>query len=335
MNKNPLVSLITPGWNGVSFVHRLLDSILSQTYDNIEYIYVDDGSTDGTSEVVKAYENKFIKRGYRFKYISKANGGVSSAINEGLKYVTGKYLGWPEYDDILNNDSIKLRVSYLETHPDCAVVTCDAWLVNENEMDKPFGLLSKKNPNRFDKNHFVQALLTNSIFTAACHLIRMDAFDKTHKDRTIYQSWIGPNWQMLLPLYYDYNRGFIDKPLVKYLVRPDSISHSHTTLDKQLIAIEEYKRILNYVLDEIKMSDDDRILYKSLIIEHYAYDWCNLGFKYNNKELFEKGLNVLLENGFDINKDLKIKQQVLNNYLFKVIYKIVNSLQRRLIYDNC
>ena len=59
MNNNCLVSLVTPGWNGKLFIHRLLDSIIAQTYRPIEYIYVDDGSTDGTAEVVKSYSEKF------------------------------------------------------------------------------------------------------------------------------------------------------------------------------------------------------------------------------------------------------------------------------------
>ena len=79
MEKNnfPLVSLITPGWNGVSFVGRLLDSILNQTYPNMEYIYIDDGSTDGTKDVVLSYKEKFQKAGISFEYVYKENGGVS------------------------------------------------------------------------------------------------------------------------------------------------------------------------------------------------------------------------------------------------------------------
>ena len=58
-----LVSLVTPGWNGRPFVHRLLDSILEQTYRPIQYIYVDDGSTDGSSELVLGYKDRFLKAG--------------------------------------------------------------------------------------------------------------------------------------------------------------------------------------------------------------------------------------------------------------------------------
>lgn len=58
-----LVSLVTPGWNGKQFVHRLLDSIIAQTYRPIEYIYVDDGSTDGTAEIVQSYKEQFKNAG--------------------------------------------------------------------------------------------------------------------------------------------------------------------------------------------------------------------------------------------------------------------------------
>lgn len=77
MEKNnfPLVSLITPGWNGVSFVGRLLDSILNQTYPNMEYIYIDDGSTDGTKDVVLSYKEKFQKQVFHLNmYIKRMVG---------------------------------------------------------------------------------------------------------------------------------------------------------------------------------------------------------------------------------------------------------------------
>ncbi len=90
-NVKGLVSLITPGWNGKDFVHRLLDSIIAQTYRPIEYIYVDDGSTDGTAEIVKSYSGKFKKAGIDFKYLWQENGGVSEAVMTGLKYVSGEF----------------------------------------------------------------------------------------------------------------------------------------------------------------------------------------------------------------------------------------------------
>lgn len=325
MNKNPLVSLITPGWNGAGFVQNSLNSILAQTYRPIEYIYVDDGSTDGTKDIVLGYKTIFEEQDFTFKYIYKENGGVSSAINEGLKYVTGKYLGWPEYDDILTPDSIEKRVQYLEEHEDCAVVTCDAWMVHENAIDKPFGHLSYKNPNRFDRNHFVQALLTNSIFTAACHLVRMDIFDETHQNRKIYPSRIGPNWQMLLPMYFKHNRGFIDESLVYYVVRGNSISHSHNTLDKRVSAIDEYIKILQHVLEEIPMHPKDRFLYSRLVANHYAYEWCKLGFEYKNKEIFNRGYDYLVDNGINIEENIKKQRAILYETPYQTKKRLIKS----------
>lgn len=331
MEKNnlPLVSLITPGWNGVSFVHRLLDSILDQTYSNIEYIYVDDGSTDGTKDVVLSYEQRFKERGISFEYVYKSNGGVSSAINEGLKRVKGDYLCWPEYDDILTPDSVEKRVRYLEIHRDCAVVTADAWLVNETDITKVTGVLSYHNPNRFDRNHFVQALMTNSIFTAACHMLRMSMFDEINPNRNIYPSWIGPNWQMLLPVYYKYNRGFIESPLVYYMIRSESISHSHTTLEQKSRAIDEYIRILKYVLGTINMPEEDRLLYNKMIDEKYSIDRMNLGLTYKDKQIFEKGYAYYSQLS-DIPKNVMLLRKRFDCRFLNCFYAVVEKIIKKL-----
>ena len=94
-----LVSIITPCYNTGSIVHRLLDSILEQDYPSVEMFAIDDGSTDNTPDVIKSYIPKFEKKGYRLTYVKQENGGQSSAINNGLKMVSGEYLAWPDSDD--------------------------------------------------------------------------------------------------------------------------------------------------------------------------------------------------------------------------------------------
>lgn len=65
----PLVSLITPCYNGEKYLERFLDSVLAQTYDNIEFILVNDGSTDDTEKIALSYQEKFADRGYIYIYI--------------------------------------------------------------------------------------------------------------------------------------------------------------------------------------------------------------------------------------------------------------------------
>lgn len=295
---NPLVSLLTPGWNGKDFVHRLLDSILNQTYDNMEYIYVDDGSTDGTKDIVLSYADRFKDRGIDFQYIYKENGGVSTAVQLGLQHVKGEYLCWPEYDDFLTPDSVERKVRYLQSHTDCAVVTSDAWLVHEPDVTKPYGVLSGNNPNRFDRNHFVQALMSNSVFTAACQMCRMDVFDETHPGRKIYPSPIGPNWQMLLPMYYKHNRGFIADPLCYYLIRPDSISNgNYATFQKRYQSIHEFIKAIKSTLETIDMPKEDLDLYNDMIDEKYANDLILLGYQAMDHDIFAEGYAYYLRTG--------------------------------------
>lgn len=322
---HPLVSIITPGWNGKTFIHHLLDSILSQTYDNIEYIYVDDGSTDGTKDVVLSYKDKFESRGIPFMYVYKENGGLCSAIQEGLQHVNGECLCWPEYDDILLPTAIEERVKYLESHSDCAVVTCDAWITPVDSLDKPMGVLSYHNPNRFDRNHFVQLLTGNSIFTAACHMVRMDVFDETHKDRKIFQSRVGAVWQMLLPMMYRYNRGFIDKPLVKWVIRNDSVSNERYSLQKRMEVDEEFLSIRKHVLEEIDMPQEDYKLYLKMAEQCTADSFMNNGFAYHNKPMFNHGFSYYLANNVHITKDIRWKKLLMDHVLLFYFDKLVKA----------
>lgn len=288
-----LVSLVTPGWNGKQFVHRLLDSIIAQTYRPIEYIYVDDGSTDGTAEIVQTYKEQFKAAGIDFKFVQQENGGISEALMAGFQHVTGKYLSCPEYDDILLPTSVEKRIQYLQNHPDCAVVSADAWVVTEVNIEERKHKISHNNPNRFDRNHFYQALMSNSIFNAACNMLRMDLFDKTHTDRKIFSSRIAPNQQILLPLYFHYNRGFIEEPLSIFLIRQGSVSHPQKTLEIELNRDIEYRNILFHTLENIDMPNDLLELYKKRVEINVQKDFVLFGYIYNDLTLLENGIRFL------------------------------------------
>lgn len=279
-----LVSLVTPGWNGVNFVHRLLDSIIVQTYRPLQYIYVDDGSTDGTADVVKEYEEKFKKAGIDFVYVHRDNGGICEALMTGFQYVQGEYLSCPEYDDVLFPESIEQRVTYLKEHEDCAVVVADAWIVPENNLSERRQLISHKNPNRFDRNHFYQCLMSNTIFNAACYMVRMQHFDETHSDRRIIPYQYGSNQQILLPLYYHWNRGFIDCPLSLLITRPSSLSKIKPKFEEYVNRDIVYRQLLFDVLDTIDMLDDDRQFYKDRVEINVQKDFLELGQKYKKKD---------------------------------------------------
>ncbi|MFA5532005.1 MAG: glycosyltransferase family 2 protein [Candidatus Shapirobacteria bacterium] len=269
--KDPLVSILTPAYNVENKVERYLKSILSQTYSNIELIFVNDGSIDNTEKIFLLYKNKFEKRGINVKYIYQENKGLSGAINTGLKMVTGKFLTWPDADDFLSNDSIEKKVNFLIKNKSIAVVSSDAYIYNESDLIKPIALIASYYPKIIEKNQFLLLLEEKSIFCPGCHLIRTKALKKVNPSLTIYESRLGQNWQLLLPLYYRYDHGFINQPLFNYVVYKNSISHPDENISflEKINRINNYKKILVNTLKSIKMKENEYKKYRKIVNNNF------------------------------------------------------------------
>ena len=103
MIKEPLISIIIPIYNVQDYLSECVDSIINQTYKNLEIILVDDGSTDDSGKIA----DKYAKKDKRVKVIHKTNGGQGSARNEGIKLATGDYIGFIDGDDFVDKDYYK------------------------------------------------------------------------------------------------------------------------------------------------------------------------------------------------------------------------------------
>ncbi len=108
---SPLVSIVVPCFNVERFVAECLDSILKQTYENIEIICVNDGSQDGTLGII----NSFAKQDSRIIVIDKTNSGCGASVNLGLSRAKGKYVGIVESDDYVDPDMLEVMVGAAET----------------------------------------------------------------------------------------------------------------------------------------------------------------------------------------------------------------------------
>lgn len=138
----PLVSIITPSYNGAQYVEQMLLSVLNQDYPRIEYIFMDGGSTDGTLEIIKQYES-------RIHWESTADSGQADAINRGFRRATGDILGWLNTDDMLADDAISTVVEYFQNHPDVSFVYGDAIAIDER--DHHFGIRSHVRQTNYDE----------------------------------------------------------------------------------------------------------------------------------------------------------------------------------------
>ena len=95
MSDSPLISVIIPVYNVEKYLHRCLDSVIEQTYKNLEVILIDDGSTDHSGEICDDYAAKDV----RIHVIHQENQGVSAARNKGLDNVKGEYITFVDSDD--------------------------------------------------------------------------------------------------------------------------------------------------------------------------------------------------------------------------------------------
>ena len=115
--KTEKVSIVTPCYNGEKYLERFLKSILNQSYGNIELIFINDGSTDQTEEIIKKYKEEFDLHNIELTYLFQENAGQAAALNTGLKYVQGVYLLFIDSDYEISYDLFEHSVRFLVDNP--------------------------------------------------------------------------------------------------------------------------------------------------------------------------------------------------------------------------
>lgn len=114
MSNKPLVTVVTPAYNAERFLSEAIESILNQTYENIEYILIDDASTDNTKDII----NKYAKKDNRIKtHFNAKNLNIGGVRNQGVKLAKGKYIAWQDADDISLPTRIEKQVEFMESNP--------------------------------------------------------------------------------------------------------------------------------------------------------------------------------------------------------------------------
>ncbi|MFA6189048.1 MAG: glycosyltransferase family 2 protein [Sulfuricurvum sp.] len=124
-DNKPLMSVVTVVYNGQENLEQTINSVLDQSYDNIEYIIIDGRSTDGTCDIIKKYEDKIDY------WVSEPDGGIYNAMNKGASLCSGAYISFLNADDWYNPDSIELVVNAISAHhPDYVFGNVDIYYDN-------------------------------------------------------------------------------------------------------------------------------------------------------------------------------------------------------------
>lgn len=295
----PKVSVIMPVYNGERFLREAIESVLEQTYENIQFIIVDDQSTDNSRSIIRSYADERIKTVFREK-----NGNVCLASNEAFSMIDGKYCALIGHDDVWRPDKIQKQVSYMEKNEECGVCFTRCNVIDQNNkiINKEnflFDVFSRaENATREDFSR--KLIMEGNCLCAPSALFRVSTFNQvgTYKVSSLqlqdYDLWL------------------------RFL----KISDVHI-LDEQLI---EYRQILDETanLSAVNVNSQNRSVHEgNYIAEKYIYSLDN--------DLF-----IAIFNSEFVNKDSSSEEELLceRTFLLKKINNIYYLKHMMELLDN-
>lgn len=297
------VNIICPCYNDSKYLKQLINSLIKQTYDHIGIIMVDDGSTDSSVTEMERLSIQIQERGYEFRIIKQKNGGLANAYESGLKECNAEYILQIDCDDTIIPSAIERMVDYLDTHPNIAVVRANGIMhyQDEKKADREFLDLPYINRDIQQKEDLCEDILKGTAYLAppCSYMYRLKALMECYPDRHIDNSRLGQAYQILLPLTYHFNAGFIEDKLFSYTIRNDSLEHISRTAKEELWRIEESSHLIYRVLvgtgAPVEFARKWAVYRRSRLKLTYAY-------KYHDKKMAEKSYYTLKKYGFvDLN----------------------------------
>jgi glycosyltransferase involved in cell wall biosynthesis len=245
------VSAIIPTYNRRELVQRAVDSALAQTHPVGEIIVIDDGSTDGTGDALRA------RYGERIRYHWQANAGVSAARNAGMAIARGRYFALLDSDDEWRAEKTARQVAWLDAHPDFGMVLCDVVRVDIDR--KPYDVFHRREVLPQDGWVLPQLLLNPSLVPAST-LFRREVFEtcggfdtalRTAEDLDFHLR-IARRWQI----------GVIEAELVEALRgHQDGLSGEATTYD-------DYVKVVERAVADAEGEVDDAIRQEAMTLTY-------------------------------------------------------------------
>lgn len=226
----PLISVIIPVYNGEKTIRKTIESVLNQTFIDLELIVVNDGSQDSTLDIIKSFSDS------RLHLFSYSNAGQAISRNRGIKQASGKYISFIDADDLWTSNKIECQLAALKNHPDAAVAY--SWC---NHIDAEDKLL--RPGSRITANGYIysQLLVANFLENGSNPLIRRQALTEVGE----FEASLSPaeDWDLWLRLAAKYQFIAVSSPQVLYRV---SISSASSNIMKmELVSLQVIERAFN------------------------------------------------------------------------------------------
>ena len=280
-----LISVVIPTYNCAKYVASALQSVLNQSYSNIEVIVVDDGSTDETIDVIKPFMKDIV-------YIHQENTGLPGARNRGIKEASGEYVAFLDADDLWRKNKLEIQAQVLNSCPSIFIVFSDFSVFSEDgykeesyfrkgfpffyeynfTLDEIFKNATKILSNtssleiQVHYGHIERYLFCGNFILPSSALIRKCAIDNLGGFDESYK--IAEETEFFLRLCTSYDAGYVDLSLVDYLIkRAGKLTSSTNTerLIRNAISIQE-----SYLSKHPRIYQENRSFFDKAIAKSYT-----------------------------------------------------------------
>ncbi len=245
----PLVSVVMSVFNAEKYLAEAIESILNQTFQNFEFIIINDGSTDSSLDITENYQ----KQDVRIILISRENRGLVTSLNEGIKRAKGKYIARMDADDIAMPTRLKDQVQYMEIHIDVGICGTGAIVFGEDKKEHEWILA------REDKTLQTQLLFSSPLIHPSVMMRR----DLVMKHKLFYhKDFIHAEDFELWTRFAEVSKlANLNTPLLKYRILKNSASREADKNQEQRYEIitSITKKYINKL--DIKQNDSERHLH--------------------------------------------------------------------------
>ena len=238
MPNDNLVSIVIPVYNSEKYLEECLDSILNQTYENIEIIAIDDGSEDSSLDILKKYSDKI-------HIFSQENQGLASSLNLGISKLKGSWLKWFSPDDVMYPYTIETLVDETKKHSKDTILYS-----NWNIIDDAGSILREFQESSYNELSVFQynvRLLDGQQINVNTTLIPTHLFERCKIRDLDDPVAIDYDFFLRSALLYGTKFFSISKPLIKYRIHTNQLSHKN--ISKTLDYVEEIKNEILIQLD--------------------------------------------------------------------------------------
>ena len=227
----PTVSVIIHTYNNEKFIAETVASVLNQTYKDYEIIVVDDGSVDGTRDVLMPYMQKI-------RYHYKENGGIASAKNAGIGLSQAEFVAFLDHDDLWVPDKLQLQMEHFNENPQIGLVYAKYTSFRD-------GKELRTKPEKGYSGWIFKELLSKSFIQTSTVVVKRECLDAVGPYDETFS--LGDEYDMFLRIARKFQCGFVDKGLTRYRVHDTNASNNDFLFDNENLGV--YKKIYNNFTD--------------------------------------------------------------------------------------